>query len=260
MGRQPYVIDGIEVPSVTTILKVLNKPALVNWASYGARDATRRFARQVYETMHPEGRCLGLSGASYAAALEKVQGKAPAHRAVSDEALDVGTLVHARIEAELRRELGEDVGLPEIPEDQVVLGRKVPHPSRVAYEAYQKWRAKNEVRPSKLELRVYSRKHMYAGTADFLGYVADVLTIADWKTSKAVYDEYRLQIAAYREAYLEMDTEYAGLVGSLGGLVIRFPKTPDDGFEAHEVAWSEQGDMMEDFLCTKRLYERGLGQ
>jgi hypothetical protein len=263
MGRQPYLIDGVEVPSVTTVLKSINKPALVNWASYGSRDATRRIAREAYETMHPEGRCLGLSGASFIAAVEKIQGKRPAHYQVSDEAVDIGTLVHARIEAELRRELGQDVALPEIPEDEVVNGKKRPHPARVSYEAYLKWRIEKAVRPVGLEMRLYSRRLQYAGTTDFLGYVADVLSIADWKTSKAVYDEYRIQVAAYREAYNEMvGASYAvpGAEAASGALVLRFPKTAGDTFEAHDVPWDEQSDLMQDFLAAKRLHDRGLGQ
>lgn len=258
MARTPYVIDGIEVPSVTTILKSINKPALLNWASYGARDATRRVARSIYETAHPGGLCLGLDAASFAAAVEKAQGRRPAHLDRGEVAMEIGTLVHARIEAEMRRELGQDVPLIEIPTDEIVDGRKVPHPARTAYEAYCAWRKANEVRPVALELRVYSRQFMFAGTTDFVGRVADVLTVADWKTSKAVYAEYRIQIAAYRHALVEMQDELKTAV--VGGLVLRFPKEAADGFEAHDVPVSEQDELMADFLAAKHLYERGLGR
>jgi hypothetical protein len=51
---------------------------------------------------------------------------------------------------------------------------------------------------------VYSREHDYAGTLDVVGEVDGQLAVVDWKTSKAVYDEMRLQAAAYAQAWAEM--------------------------------------------------------
>jgi hypothetical protein len=242
-GRFYELLDGTKLPSVTTLLSAIAKPALVNWASYGARDATIAAARAVYTAATND-----ISPASFEAALRKQLGKRPAHLAASDSALDVGTLVHVRIEAETKIELGQDWLIPEIPEENV---DGSPHPAWNAYQAYLAWRKANEVRPVASEVRVFSRELGYAGTCDLVAYVADVLTVADYKTSKAVYPEYRLQIAAYRAAYM------AEWLSShmLGGLILRFPKTDGDSFEAHDVPWAEQEELMRVFLAAKAIWE-----
>lgn len=54
------------------------------------------------------------------------------------------------------------------------------------------------------EATVYSRQHGYAGTADIIGRFgiggSRVPAIVDFKTSKAIYDEVALQLAAYARA------------------------------------------------------------
>jgi PD-(D/E)XK nuclease superfamily len=231
--------DTLALPSVTEVLKVLAKPALLPWAFRMGRSAAVAAARQAY------GAAAEVDVAAFALAVERV-----APRSLDElpsDALSIGSRLHARIEAEMRCELGEDVTLPPIPER--------PHPTRVAYEAFLRWRHAHEVRPLAVEQRVYSQRG-YAGTVDFFGYVDDRLTVADWKTSGGVYPEHRLQLAAYRAAVLEGE-----LMGEpeLAGLVVRFPK---DGAppRCHEVAWAEQAALMEDFGALLHLWRRGLGR
>jgi hypothetical protein len=240
-GRFYELPDGTKLPSVTTLLSAIAKPALINWASYGARDATIAAARAIYEASDGD-----ISPASFEAALRKTLGKRPAHLAKSDEALDIGTLVHARIEAETRRELGEAVELPEIPETDV---DGTPHPAWNALASYHHWRMDHDVKPIAVEQRVYSVELGFAGTCDLVAYVDGVLTIADYKTSKAVYPEYRLQIAAYRAAY---NTD-AG-ANFIGGLILRFPKERGDAFEAADVPWEDQESLMRVFLAAKEIW------
>lgn len=248
-----YEIDGLKLPSVTTVMSAIAKPALINWASYGARDATLEAAAAVYQIAGT------LSPTSFKAAVLKYLGRGPAHTsplAKGGDAADIGTLVHARIEAEMRHELGEDVAVPEIPEEEIYDGKVRPHPARVSYQSYLEWRKTAEVKPISAELRVYSKRLGYAGTVDLLAHVEDVLSIVDYKTSKAVYGEYRLQIAAYRAAWIEMQ---GGALpeGQLGGLILRFPKDapPKDNFEVVSIGWDEQDELMDVFLASKRIWE-----
>jgi hypothetical protein len=243
-----YQIDGLSLPSVTTILSVIAKPQLINWASYSSRDNTIDAAIAQYQAFAAAG--SWVSNTSFKAAILKHLGKRPAHLSKSDEAIDIGTLVHARVEAEMRRELGQDVALPEVPEQEIVNGMAKAHPAWSAYQAYLAWRRANEVKPLEVEKRLYSKRHGYAGTADFEGYVADKLTVADWKTSRGVYPEYRLQVAAYRTARYEMGPQ----CGVLGGLVLRFPKAVDDTFEAHDVKPEEQGELFGVFMAAHQIW------
>ncbi len=257
-NARKYPRNGREYWSVTTVLDAINKPALVEWASRSARDATRQVAVEAYRLAHPvpagPGRqqCLGLDPSSFVALVEKLQGRRPAHLAASEQATSIGSLVHARIEAELRWELGQSVPLPEVPRETVVDGRAVAHPAWSAYRAYRAWRAAHDVRVVSVEQKVYSDRYEYAGTADLVAYVDGVLTVGDFKTSKAVYGEYRLQVAAYRQAVLEMEPDVQPPVG---GLVLRFPKTEGDDFEAHAVPWEEQDELLSVFLSAKRVWE-----
>jgi len=61
-----------------------------------------------------------------------------------------------------------------------------------------------DIKPELLEQHLWSDKYNYAGTADFIGYIDGKLMIGDWKTSKNIYPEYWLQLAAYAVAFEEL--------------------------------------------------------
>ncbi len=54
------------------------------------------------------------------------------------------------------------------------------------------------------ELLLHSKKYGYAGTTDAVALIDGRLTICDWKTANALWDEVELQMAAYAMAYYEM--------------------------------------------------------
>src|SRR5207249_5712146 len=49
-----------------------------------------------------------------------------------------------------------------------------------------------------VEVVLVNTKEVYAGTCDLIAKLGNKLFVIDWKTSKAVYDEYPLQVEAYR--------------------------------------------------------------
>lgn len=55
------------------------------------------------------------------------------------------------------------------------------------------------------ELKVISRKYIYSGTLDAVGKIGKIPMLVDWKTSSRIYDDMQLQLAAYAEAYNEMN-------------------------------------------------------
>lgn len=114
-----------------------------------------------------------------------------------------------------------------------------------------------------LEQRLWSKIHRYAGTADFIGYYktneewlvkghkAKFLTrsfvLGDWKTSRDIYPEYWLQLAAYCIAFKE-----------LTGI------EPDGAFIAHfrngkirikEKTWKELTIIFKSYLHVLGLYD-----
>lgn len=246
-----YEIEpGVYVPRVTKILDCINKPALIGWARTTARDNTIREAGALW------GMSKAQNADAFMAALKKRMTWS-ALTAGTEDAADIGTLLHLRVEAEMRAELGESVRIPDLPKTWVdAVGNESPHPVLNAYEQYQAWRAAHTVVPKRAEVRVVSRLLGAAGTVDLFADVDGVLSILDYKTSKNVYPEYKVQLAAYRAFALE-----DGTVDSLlPGVVARFPKTAGDAFEAVDVPPEDQPALMAVFRAALTLYKNGFGR
>lgn len=70
--------------------------------------------------------------------------------------------------------------------------------------AFEDWKNQYNISVLEVEKRVMSKNHSYAGTFDLLVEINGKLGILDLKTSKGIWDEYSLQIAAYVQAFNEM--------------------------------------------------------
>lgn len=247
-GRTYTLPDGTVLKSVTTILKVIDKPALVNWAANLERDSCVEAARLVFERL--AGR--KVSATTFEAALLTELTTVKQHHRELEKAGAIGTLVHNRIEWELRAQLGQklkEVRLPEQHVDQKS-GEISEHPAHIAYREYQKWRDEARLKPIAIEQRVFSRKYKYAGTLDVYCEAYGALTLLDWKTGKGIYDEAGLQNAAYRHAWIEMEQAEA----PIAGLIVRLPKMPDDpGLETKVIPWEDQDRLMVAFRAAKYL-------
>lgn len=161
------------LPSVTTIMGVLAKPALDDWKH-------RQITGWCYENHAEHG--LIDAEAYHARAMEG------AFQQVSDAA-DLGTDIHAAIEAHYQ-------GKPYAPALAVYV------------EAVDKWANENFVTFEKHELRLVNKAHGYAGTTDAVISCPRGRGILDFKSRKTKpgqpatpYDGQPMQIAAYDEAY-----------------------------------------------------------
>ncbi|MGH9404426.1 MAG: hypothetical protein ACRD3D_01160 [Terriglobia bacterium] len=213
------------VPSITTILKVIDKSGPLIWWALGC-------AGDYLKANLKPGSSLDEIQIS-----SLLQGARMAHRHVSREACDVGTLAHAWIEDYLA---GVPPALP------------VNEQARNACLAAQTWIGKSHYKVESTETRLYSRKYEYAGTCDAQGIVATVcgrLSVVDWKTSKAIYPEYRFQTAAYAQAASEMtDREIRDR------WIVRIGK--DGVLEELHLPVRELRADLEAFLAAKTLYDR----
>lgn len=106
--------------------------------------------------------------------------------AIKAKSAEEGTLIHETIEAILRHE-------------PVV----IPETIKPAISAFMDFYSNNEVIAHKIEERVVSKKHHYAGTMDVLAEVNGKLGVLDVKTSIAIYRDYSMQTSAYIEALRE---------------------------------------------------------
>nr|QGH72378.1 MAG: exonuclease V a 5' deoxyribonuclease [Podoviridae sp. ctka020] len=110
------------------------------------------------------------------------------YRIKKEAAADTGTDVHEWIHQYVTHQN------PEIPKDPQV---------RNGILGFLKFINKHKVEFIHSEKRVYSMKHSYVGTFDVLFQMDGKTHIGDWKTSKRIYPEFWLQVAAYKAAYLE---------------------------------------------------------
>ena len=211
-----YSVDGDYVPSVTTILNVISKPALVPWAvKMGAewfRDNRKDYLKGDIKL---DDMVKGIKGA---------------YRKKSQDALNIGEEVHAWCEQAIKFKLGVGT-MPSMPDNEVV---------RESIENFRDWTKENDVKWLSSEEKIYNRKYKYAGTVDAIAEVNGVFGVIDFKTSKRLYDEYDLQVSAYGETIEDIygrDCESSWL--------LRFDKE-DGSFESKEL---QSGDHAENFMA-----------
>lgn len=231
-----YDIDGESYPSVTQALGIIAKPALINWAASQEREFVIQVATDLYLELPPEPR---MSRPGYTNTLQKRLGHERAHQKQLAKAGEIGTQVHALIEWNLRRQLGQIPG----PEPAVV-------PAALhAFGAFQRWADEHDLQPELIEQTVWSKMHGYAGTLDLVAKVGGRRTCVDFKTGKAIYAEAHLQNVAYQYALEEMGH---GTVE--GGLILRLPKVETDpAFEVGEVP--PRDELFSTFLAVLEVWK-----
>jgi len=181
-ARNRYTIEETrESPvGVTTVLQMLNKPALMTWPLNEA-------------LAYIKSKCLVAPGV-YGLNDEQLDEASKAYLAKGDKGKDTGTNVHAMIEAFFKK--GTAIG--ETPE------------AERAFDGFMTWYEKFHPTPLAVEQVLYSKEHNYAGTMDCLLRFGDEIVVCDVKTNNAsrtaplgVYSEHFLQLGAYNLAYRE---------------------------------------------------------
>lgn len=214
--------DGTKVPSVTTVLKIKDPGALLNWA-------------------YKMGRTHGV--------LEGQGKEAPSGLYDGNDALAVGTCVHEMCEAWVKGD-----------EPILVLERAIEAPSVTdkasfraqaasAYSAFEFWCKGTQLEILDCEVPVVSEAHRFGGTLDFIGKLNGKLVLGDFKTSGAVYPEYLMQVAAYAKAY----EETSGKKIDGGYHILRFSK--ENGDFGHHFYPSLDDDAWPAFLHLRALHD-----
>lgn len=166
-GGREYVhpLTGLAVPSVTTVLKALDRPALVQWAAnMAANYAVENWAKL----------------AELATDAERISLIKMAHRRESTRAANLGTAVHDAVDAWCTSRPMPSWEPGVAPYMDQFLG---------FLEAYEPEFIQNE-------FTVWSHRHGYAGTGDAIARINGWVTLLDTKTGKGCYPETGLQLAA----------------------------------------------------------------
>ncbi len=173
--RDVYKIGKEKVPSVTQIVGILSKPALVPWAAKMATEHIEKYG--LYE-----GDDDGDSWIVSRAVLDSAKN---AHRQRVQDAGAFGSNIHSLVGAYVEGQL--------TPEGVENLSEKRALENFILTTKNWEWLGS--------EIVVYNEELKYGGTADAIAKLPDGRTvIVDFKTSTGVYPEHSLQIAMYAYA------------------------------------------------------------
>lgn len=217
-GKHLYSVAGKNVASVTGVTKIIDKSGPLMWWAVG--QAIDHIDRYCQDNDYTEA---AFDEVSWKTMLHDAQ---RAYMGSSGKAATIGTLVHKWIEDWLGG------GAPELP--------KNPQMKR-SVQSFLEWQRDAGLTPIETEFKVYSREHNYAGTCDVDGMINGERAIADWKTGKAVYPEFPVQLMGYKiareeESGTRYDAMYAVVLPKDGGDVIVKRYGPED-FELYESAF-----------------------
>lgn len=235
-----YSINDKLYPRVTSIIKVVgDKTALLNWMARTERDACVNAAVEMWTEML--GGAAVPTPVSYEIALRDKIGKEKAGDRASEAARNIGKQAHARLEWVLKKACGKKVGPEPVVSEEAM----------IAASAGEDFLKRGGIQPIEMEQTVWSESHVYAGTLDLLCNTSEGLAIIDFKTSKGVYPEHKMQLAAYRNAVNEMGH---GPVDH--AFILRLPKTTTDpAFEAKLFDAKELDAAFEGFLGALRFWQ-----
>jgi hypothetical protein len=152
--------------------------------------------------------------------------RTPNWKEIATHATNIGTKTHRLIDCYLNDEPLDTLYCEEIAKP---------------FSAFQQWQCASGFELVANERMIWSDKG-YGGTIDLVGYINDELYLIDIKTSKAVYPDYSLQIAAYRTGYEERTGKKIDGMG-----IVRLDKSTG-AFEWKEYGSDESQRALDEFL------------
>jgi len=218
--KHHYTIDGKTIDGVTSVLKVIDKPALMFWAVNQAVDYIDNNLKVGQKLDEVEKMRL-------------LEGAKKAHRTFSTDAAGIGTLFHKWIEDYINN------NNPKIPKNRML---------QKSVDNFLTWVEENDVTFHSAERKILSLKHQFCGTADFTCTIKGKRVLGDIKTSSGIWDEYWLQLAAYKGAMQEEFPDYP----IAHTLILRCGK--DGSFEAR--ALNDFKKNYDAFLAALTLHRR----
>lgn len=201
--------DGKQVPGTTTVIGVLNKPALVKWANQ-----------------------IGLEGIQ----LDKYM----------DKLANIGTCAHLMVECHLK---GIDPDLSEFTQEEIDKAEN-------ALISFYNWESQHQIKVIATELPLVSEEYHYGGTIDAVLEIDGNVNLVDFKTSKGIFNEHKIQLGAYRNLLEENGytiEQYR---------VLRIGRDETEGFEEHVIPdlglyWQMFLALLEVYNLQKLLNKKG---
>ena len=221
-----HLKDGTKVPGTTTIIgRFKDSGGLIHWAYKQGREHESLAQRVRHEELPEDTRV-------------------PARLyEVTEEAADIGTQAHELVEKHINGEHWLDSDYHEQAVD--------------AFGAYVSWEEQSKLTVVEQEMQLVSEEYRFGGTPDAIGEINGELCLVDWKTSNSVYQDYLIQLAAYRHLW---ETNHPDKPLTGGFHLCRFAKTHGD-FSHHyypnlDEAWEAFKHMRALYDIDKQLKKR----
>lgn len=170
----------------------------------------------------------------------------------ANKACDIGTAAHAAIEEHING------GEPELKIHELLESSEDRRKALNAFHMYLKWESQTKLKLlSKFqEIQLVSPEYKFGGTPDAIGEIDGEIVLLDWKTSNGVYQDYIIQLAAYKhlvEDGMRMDDGKSLNMKVTGGAhLCRFSKEFADFDHRY---YSDLSDAWEQFELFRRAYD-----
>jgi len=185
-GERLYETEYGFLPSVTTIISLIDKPSLRQWTANITSDF---LFEKLQKIQIKTGEKINFHSEEIKELFKEAKKYYDEYR---KEAAGVGSEVHSLVENYIKS------GGKNIPPEKNFKDDKVKN----AFYSFLAWVKENNFIPLKSEAFIYS-KIGYAGTLDCIGYFKNKKFLIDFKTSKGFYEGFPLQLSAYYYAYEE---------------------------------------------------------
>ncbi len=202
--------DGTKIPGTTTITgRFGDKGGLIRWAYQQGKDG-----KELYEER--------------------------------DTAADIGTCVHGMVESHINGKTADECRA--IP-DTILATPDMRDKALSGFAAYLAWAANFKFEITHQEVPLVSELYKVGGTPDGIAMINGKRVILDWKTSKKIYSDYLVQIAAYK---LIWEENFPDLPIDGGFHLLRFAKEHGD-FSHQYYANLDEGARA--FVLSRELFE-----
>lgn len=142
----------------------------------------------------------------------------------TDEAATIGTLAHALIQADLQDDTV----------DRDLYSKQQMDLAENAVLSFFEWKKQHKIEVIFCEKQLVSDTMLYGGTVDCYCILDGKPTLLDFKTGKAIYEEYFVQLAAYAELLRENGCQVDEI------RILRVGRDETEGFEERSVKDTRQ--------------------
>lgn len=236
--------NGDKVPSVTTIIgRFKESGGLIHWSWNIAHEGLELHRHALKQVCYNQD-----GGMELAEQLLNTDEDNWHYRKKRDDAANAGTIAHDLVERWIKGDKKLADATPAMIAKDQECDIELAEMARKAMDAFLEWADQSKLTTAATEIPMVSETYRFGGTPDAI-LVNGKLSMGDWKTSNAIYPDYLLQLAAYKELWEENRPDEP-IVG--GFHLLRFDKEFGD---FHHHFWSELDDAWAAFMAERDLYD-----